>query len=68
MQERRVHIPNINCPHCAATIKRELEEMDGVLGIAVDLVSKSATIRWTDPLTWDDIRRTLMEIGYPPEE
>jgi copper chaperone CopZ len=68
MQEKLIHIPNINCSHCAAAITRELEEMDGVASVTVDAAAKTAIIRWLDPLSWDQIRLTLEDIGYPPEE
>ena len=54
--------------HCAAAIKRELAEMDGVEAVTVDLAGKTAVIRWAPPLSWDEIRLTLEDIGYPPEE
>lgn len=68
MEERGFRIPNISCAHCVATVKRELEDMEGVISVAVDLPDKRVIVRWTDPLTWDQIRQTLDEIGYPPEE
>lgn len=68
MQEKHIHIPNINCQHCASAIKRELEEMEGIISVAVDLPEKTAIIRWNDPLTWNQISLALEDIGYPPEE
>lgn len=68
MHEKSVRIPAINCGHCVATIKRELDEIDGIEHVEADLNRKEAIIRWRAPLTWELIREKLEEIGYPPEE
>ena len=68
MKEKCVYIPNIKCNHCISTIKRELEEIEGVKTVDSELAEKSITIKWVAPATWDVIRETLNEIGYPPEE
>lgn len=68
MEEKKVHIPAISCHHCKMTIERELGELKGIKSVEVDVDAKNALIRWDTPLTWDEIRKTLVEIGYPPEE
>jgi copper chaperone len=65
MQEKKVFVPNINCGHCVATISRELEEVEGVVSADGDPDTKEVTIRWEAPATWETIKRTLAEIGYP---
>ena len=68
MEEKTVHIPAISCSHCVMTIKRELGELDGVVSVSGDPGSKKITVRWKAPLTWNEISRTLEEIGYPVDE
>ncbi|MHB9031364.1 MAG: heavy-metal-associated domain-containing protein [Candidatus Latescibacterota bacterium] len=68
MPEKKVRIPNISCPHCVKTIRRELSELEGIESVEADPAAKEATIRWRAPLTWESIRRTLEDMGYPPVE
>ena len=51
-----------------ATIKRELEELEGVSSVAGDPETKDVTVKWDDPADWETISSTLSEIGYPAEE
>ena len=68
MEEKCVYIPNISCGHCVSTIKQELGEIEGVKAVDGDPAAKNVTIKWNAPATWESIRKTLEEIGYPPDE
>ena len=69
MATRTVSVPNISCQHCASAIKRELKEVPGVLSVEVDTGARKVTVEYQEPQTrWEDIRRTLEEINYPPHE
>jgi len=68
MKKRTVFIPDISCNHCVATIKRELEDVDGVKSVKGDPSTKKVTIEWGSPATWEEIEDLLDEIGYPPED
>ncbi len=68
MAKRTVTVPNISCNHCANTIKRELRELDGVTQVEVDPVTKQLSVEWNTPARWEDVRRVLEEINYPPQE
>lgn len=65
MEEKKIHVPNISCGHCVATITRELEEVEGVEKVDGDPATKEVTVRWKAPATWETIEKTLAEIGYP---
>jgi copper chaperone len=67
MEEKTVHIPKISCGHCVMTIKRELGEIEGVKLVEADQKTKTATIKWESPASWDKINDTLNEAGYPPD-
>ncbi len=66
MEERTVSIPAMHCGHCAATISRELLEIEGVESVKGDAEKKQVRIRWKPPATWDRIAEALAEIGFPP--
>jgi copper chaperone CopZ len=68
MEEKTVLIPAISCGHCAATIKRELGDIEGVAAVEVDVATRKAHIRFSAPADWPKIRETLEDIGYPPAE
>lgn len=66
MHSRTVEIQNISCNHCVMTIERELGELDGVRSVDADAEAKTVTVEWEAPATWEDIKKLLMEINYPP--
>jgi copper chaperone len=66
MDERSFTVPNISCGHCAATIQRELGELEGVTSVEADAASKRVTVRWQDPATWEKIEALLVEIEFSP--
>jgi len=46
-------------------IKRELDEMEGVLKVEGDPEKKEITAEWDAPATLEKIHATLKEINYP---
>ena len=68
MTEKSVQVPNISCPHCVMTIKRELQELDGVVSVQADIDTKAVSVKWQPPATWDGIEALLTEINYPPAD
>lgn len=68
MTSRTFHVPNISCGHCVMTIERELVELEGVASVAADAGTKTVTVEWDAPATWDSIESLLTEINYPPAE
>ncbi|MEE9403069.1 MAG: heavy-metal-associated domain-containing protein [Desulfobacteria bacterium] len=67
MEEKTVSIPAISCGHCVMAIKREVGELEGVKSVVADEKTKTASIKWDSPATWEKIADTLKEAGYPPE-
>lgn len=65
MEKQRFTVPNISCGHCVATIKNELQELDGVVRVEGDPESKKITVEWNSPVAASKIESTLKEIGYP---
>ena len=68
MASKTFRVPNISCHHCVMTIKRELGELDGVTSVTGDVETKTVTVEWEPPATWDGIKSLLAEINYAAEE
>jgi copper chaperone len=68
MATRSFRVPGISCNHCVMTIKRELGELQGVVSATGDVETKTVTVEWESPATWESIKSLLTEINYPPAE
>jgi copper chaperone CopZ len=66
--EKTVPVENIHCNHCVMAIRREVSVIAGVQSVQVDPESKTVTVKWDAPATWDQVVGMLREIGYPPTE
>lgn len=67
MESKTFVVPGISCAHCVHTIKMELGEVPGVQKVDADMNTKVVTVEWTPPADWETVRKTLVEINYPPE-
>ena len=65
MASKTFQVPNISCHHCVMTIQRELGELEGVVSATGDVETKTVTVEWESPATWDGIKSLLDEINYP---
>lgn len=65
METQTFTIDNISCGHCVATIKNEIEELEGVVGVDGDPEDKTITVQWQEPATASQVESKLSEIGYP---
>jgi copper chaperone len=56
-------VPAIHCAHCAASIREEVSEVEGVKNVVVDLDTKVVTVSGRD---MDDarLRAAIAEAGY----
>jgi copper chaperone len=68
MATKTFRVPNVSCNHCVMTIKRELGEVEGVVSANGDVETKTVTVEWESPATWEGIESLLTEINYPPAE
>jgi len=68
MATKTFRVPNVSCNHCVMTIKRELGELEGVVGVNADVETKTVSVEWESPATWEGIESLLAEINYPPAE
>lgn len=67
MEEKTVHVPAISCRHCVLTVKREIEELEGVISVDGNKETKEISVRWEAPATLAQITDILMVIGFPAE-
>ncbi|MDX1707931.1 MAG: heavy-metal-associated domain-containing protein [Desulfobacterales bacterium] len=65
MEKKTFSIPGISCGHCVNAIKTELNELEGVIKVAGDIVGKSVEVEWDAPATEEAIKSKLVEINYP---
>ncbi|CAN5711439.1 cation transporter [soil metagenome] len=56
-------VPAIHCAHCAASIREEVSEVEGVDEIDVDLEAKRVTIHGRE-LDDGALRAAIVEAGY----
>jgi copper chaperone CopZ len=64
-QEIKLHADDISCSHCAATIKRELSVVEGVVSVEVDVPTKTIDLHYADEAALLRAKEMLDEIGYP---
>lgn len=62
------NVPSIHCGQCVRTIEMELGELKGVTAVKADLDTKTVQVDYQAPATLEQIKDTLKEIDYPPEE
>ncbi|MBW2028231.1 MAG: heavy-metal-associated domain-containing protein [Deltaproteobacteria bacterium] len=65
METKTLSILNISCGHCVMTIKRELEELEGVSQVEGNPEKKEITVSWDAPASFEKIKAILKEINYP---
>jgi copper chaperone len=61
---RTVKIKGMSCQHCVKTVKKILEEIDGIDDVAVDLATGEATFEEVRPVDGDLIREKIKKAGY----
>ena len=58
------HIKGMSCPHCKASVEKNLSRLPGVESVEVDLSSGTATV--TGDHDHEAAYRTIEEIGFEP--
>jgi copper chaperone CopZ len=60
------HVTGLTCEHCTRAVSAELRALDGVTGVAVDLVpggASTVTVETTAPLAEEAVAAALDEAG-----
>ena len=61
---KTVYIDGMMCKHCAASVKKALEAIDGVTLVDVDLENKKATVSLSADIANDVIEKAIKDEGY----
>jgi len=61
---KTVRVKGISCQHCAKTVKKTLEEIDGITNVAVDLETGEVTFEETRPVDNELVREKIKKAGY----
>jgi copper chaperone len=64
MSENTYTVTGMTCGHCVASVTEEINEIDGVTGVAVDLPTGAVTVTSTGPVDGTDVRAAVEEAGY----
>lgn len=67
MEKKTFKVPNIGCNGCVNTIKNELKTVAGVATVEGTAASRTITVEYAEPASWETIRSKLVEIDYAPE-
>ena len=66
MERKTFQVPSIGCDGCVRTIKNEVSQISGVKQVDGVVDTKTVTVEWDTPATWQQIESTLKEIDYAP--
>ncbi len=68
MEKKTFQVPNIGCDGCVKTIKDEVSSLQGVRFVSGDVDTKTVTVEWDKPATWQQIQEALTKIEYAPAQ
>lgn len=68
MEKKTFVVPNIGCNGCVNTIKSEVSDIEGVRSVEGVVDTKTVTVEFDNPTTWNAIVETLKELDYAPAE
>lgn len=60
-----IEILNLKCGGCANSIKKGLEQIDGVGSVSVDLETSNVEVETTDEAVLETVKSKLSSMGYP---
>ncbi len=57
-------VDKMMCSHCEATVKKGLEEIDGVIEASADHNKKIVTVKTDKPVSAEEIEQKITQLGY----
>lgn len=66
MERKTFQVPNIGCDGCVRTIRNEVAQISGVRTVEGIVETRTVTVEWDAPATWQQIESVLKEIDYAP--
>ena len=61
---RTLRVKGMSCQHCAKTVKKTLEAIDGIANVAVDLETGEVTFDEIRPVDNELMREQIKKAGY----
>ncbi len=68
MEQKTFTVPAIGCDGCVRAIENEVSDIAGVASVKAAVDTKQVVVEWGDPASWEQIKATLVEIEYPPQD
>ncbi len=62
--KKLVSIEGMSCGHCVRHVEEALKEVEGVVGVVVDLKGKNAVVEINQELSDGQIKGAIEEAGY----
>lgn len=62
-KEITVKVTGMTCSHCEATVKRNLEAMEGITNVEADNRNESVKITGTN-IDLEQVKNTINQLGY----
>lgn len=61
-------VAGVDCPHCAAQVRKELEGLNGVVGVEVDLPAQTARVTFDPALvSREKVAAVIEDAGFDIE-
>jgi copper chaperone len=57
-------VTGMTCSHCVASVREEVGEVPGVMGVDVDLANSRVVVTAESPVDDDAVRAAVEEAGY----
>ncbi len=61
---KTVKIKGMSCQHCVKSVKKALEEVNGIRDVSVDLEKGEATYEETTPVDDNIVKEKIKKAGY----
>lgn len=61
---QQVFIKDMNCDHCAMSVREAIEKLDGVSSVNVDLNSGVASVDVHAEIPLENYAQTVSDVGY----
>ncbi|MBK7665956.1 MAG: heavy-metal-associated domain-containing protein [Sphingobacteriaceae bacterium] len=63
--ETQIIVDNLKCGGCAATIKKELKKLTGIIDVKVIPEQSEVDVSYNDSANLNLVKERLNELGYP---
>jgi hypothetical protein len=67
MRSETFQLPGVGDEVDWEIIENTLRQMEGMRFVEIHRPTRLVTVQYSDPITWEDISRTLDGLGYVPD-